>query len=66
MASRRDNAHPHMDTAMRVAVVQNGIIEKLPLELCEELKQLGTRVPPLILRYRSHPTSNATNFTLSF
>ena len=34
------NAHPHMDTAMRVAVVQNGIIENYR-ELREELKQQG-------------------------
>lgn len=34
------NAHPHMDTAMRVAVVQNGIIENYR-ELRAELKQLG-------------------------
>ena len=34
------NAHPHMDTDMRVAVVQNGIIENYR-ELREELKQLG-------------------------
>ncbi len=34
------NAHPHMDTAMRVAVVQNGIIENYR-ELRSELKQLG-------------------------
>lgn len=34
------NAHPHMDKAMRVAVVQNGIIENYR-ELREELKQLG-------------------------
>lgn len=34
------NAHPHMDTAMRVAVVQNGIIENYR-ELREELKHLG-------------------------
>ncbi|KJH71242.1 glutamine--fructose-6-phosphate transaminase (isomerizing) [Aliterella atlantica] len=34
------NAHPHMDTAKRVAVVQNGIIENYR-ELREELKQLG-------------------------
>jgi len=34
------NAHPHMDTARRVAVVQNGIIENYR-ELREELKQLG-------------------------
>ncbi|HEY9795303.1 MAG TPA: glutamine--fructose-6-phosphate transaminase (isomerizing) [Leptolyngbyaceae cyanobacterium] len=34
------NAHPHMDTAMRVAVVQNGIIENYR-ELREELKERG-------------------------
>ena len=34
------NAHPHMDTAKRVAVVQNGIIENYR-ELREELKQRG-------------------------
>ncbi|MBE9147786.1 glutamine--fructose-6-phosphate transaminase (isomerizing) [Coleofasciculus sp. LEGE 07092] len=34
------NAHPHMDTARRVAVVQNGIIENYR-ELREDLKQRG-------------------------
>ena len=34
------NAHPHMDSAMRVAVVQNGIIENYR-ELREELKDRG-------------------------
>jgi glucosamine--fructose-6-phosphate aminotransferase (isomerizing) len=34
------NAHPHMDTAKRVAVVQNGIIENYR-ELREELKERG-------------------------
>ncbi|MDZ8029129.1 MAG: glutamine--fructose-6-phosphate transaminase (isomerizing) [Nostoc sp. DedQUE11] len=34
------NAHPHMDTAMRVAVVQNGIIENYR-DLREELKAKG-------------------------
>lgn len=34
------NAHPHMDTAMRVAVVQNGIIENYR-ELREQLKASG-------------------------
>jgi len=34
------NAHPHLDTAMRVAVVQNGIIENYR-ELREELKAKG-------------------------
>ncbi|MDX2228517.1 MAG: glutamine--fructose-6-phosphate transaminase (isomerizing) [Leptolyngbyaceae cyanobacterium bins.349] len=34
------NAHPHMDTHRRIAVVQNGIIENYR-ELREELKALG-------------------------
>ncbi|MGA9381447.1 MAG: glutamine--fructose-6-phosphate transaminase (isomerizing) [Phormidium sp.] len=34
------NAHPHTDTAMRVAVVQNGIVENYR-ELREELKSRG-------------------------
>jgi glucosamine--fructose-6-phosphate aminotransferase (isomerizing) len=34
------NAHPHMDTAMRVAVVMNGIVENYR-ELREELKSQG-------------------------
>ncbi|MCW9680764.1 glutamine--fructose-6-phosphate transaminase (isomerizing) [Dolichospermum planctonicum UHCC 0167] len=34
------NAHPHLDTALRVAVVQNGIIENYR-ELREQLKALG-------------------------
>lgn len=34
------NAHPHMDTAMRIAVVVNGIIENYS-QLREELKALG-------------------------
>ncbi|MEJ1932010.1 glutamine--fructose-6-phosphate transaminase (isomerizing) [Nostoc sp. NIES-2111] len=34
------NAHPHLDTARRIAVVQNGIIENYR-ELREELKQKG-------------------------
>ncbi|NET55059.1 MAG: glutamine--fructose-6-phosphate transaminase (isomerizing) [Symploca sp. SIO2E6] len=34
------NAHPHMDSARRVAVVQNGIVENYR-ELREELKQRG-------------------------
>jgi glucosamine--fructose-6-phosphate aminotransferase (isomerizing) len=34
------NAHPHMDSTMRVAVVQNGIVENYR-ELREELKERG-------------------------
>ncbi|MCY7276264.1 MAG: glutamine--fructose-6-phosphate aminotransferase, partial [Phormidesmis sp. CAN_BIN44] len=34
------NAHPHMDTAKRIAVIQNGIIENYR-ELREELKSRG-------------------------
>ncbi|MBD2342578.1 glutamine--fructose-6-phosphate transaminase (isomerizing) [Anabaena subtropica] len=34
------NAHPHLDTAMRIAVVQNGIVENYR-ELREELKHKG-------------------------
>lgn len=35
------NAHPHMDTKMRIAVIQNGIIENYR-ELREALKSRGT------------------------
>ncbi len=59
------NAHPHMDTAMRVAVVQNGIIENYR-ELRTELKQLGHEfrsdtdtevIPHLIAEFLQNPTS---------
>lgn len=53
------NAHPHMDTAMRIAVVQNGIVENYR-ELREELKSKGHQfrsetdtevIPHLIAEY---------------
>ncbi len=53
------NAHPHMDTNKRLAVVQNGIIENYR-ELRDELKQLGHEfrsdtdtevIPHLIAQY---------------
>ncbi|HLO89285.1 MAG TPA: glutamine--fructose-6-phosphate transaminase (isomerizing) [Nostocaceae cyanobacterium] len=53
------NAHPHLDTAMRVAVVQNGIIENYR-ELREQLKAKGHQfrsdtdtevIPNLIAEY---------------
>jgi len=59
------NAHPHTDTARRVAVVQNGIIENYR-ELREELKQLGhcfrsdtdtEVIPHLIAEFLSRPCS---------
>lgn len=57
------NAHPHMDTSMRVAVVQNGIIENYR-ELREELKERGHEfrsdtdtevIPHLIAESLPHP-----------
>jgi glutamine---fructose-6-phosphate transaminase (isomerizing) len=59
------NAHPHMDTAMRVAVVQNGIIENYR-ELREELKEKGHQflsetdtevIPHLIAEFLKKPPS---------
>ncbi len=66
------NAHPHMDTAMRVAVVQNGIIENYR-ELREELKSRGHKfrsdtdtevIPHLIAEFLSllPSTSSVTPF----
>ncbi|WYL94116.1 MAG: glutamine--fructose-6-phosphate transaminase (isomerizing) [Gloeotrichia echinulata IR180] len=57
------NAHPHMDTALRIAVVQNGIIENYR-ELREELKQKGHEfrsetdtevIPHLIAEFLKNP-----------
>ncbi|MCL1474965.1 glutamine--fructose-6-phosphate transaminase (isomerizing) [Argonema antarcticum] len=67
------NAHPHMDTALRVAVVQNGIIENYR-ELREELKSRGHKfrsdtdtevIPHLIAEFLSllPSTSSVTPFT---
>lgn len=56
------NAHPHMDTAKRLAVVQNGIIENYR-DLREELKGKGQEfrsdtdtevIPHLIAEFLSH------------
>jgi len=60
------NAHPHMDTAGRVAVVQNGIIENYR-ELREELKGRGHEfrsdtdtevIPHLIAEFLPKPPGN--------
>lgn len=57
------NAHPHMDAAKRVAVVQNGIIENYR-ELREELKERGHEfssdtdtevIPHLIAEFLPNP-----------
>ncbi|CEJ47009.1 glutamine--fructose-6-phosphate transaminase (isomerizing) [Umezakia ovalisporum] len=57
------NAHPHMDMAMRVAVVQNGIVENYR-DLREELKQKGHQfvsetdtevIPHLIAEFLNNP-----------
>lgn len=65
------NAHPHMDTACRIAVVQNGIIENYR-ELREVLKAKGHEfrsdtdtevIPHLVAEYlkglRTHATSSS-------
>lgn len=63
------NAHPHTDTAKRIAVVQNGIIENYR-ELREELKQLGHEfrsdtdtevIPHLIAQFLSENPSPVTS-----
>ncbi|MBD2450998.1 glutamine--fructose-6-phosphate transaminase (isomerizing) [Nostoc sp. FACHB-152] len=60
------NAHPHMDTALRIAVVQNGIVENYR-ELREELKQKGHKfrsetdtevIPHLIAELLKNPSLN--------
>ncbi|MFO5493373.1 MAG: glutamine--fructose-6-phosphate transaminase (isomerizing) [Cuspidothrix sp.] len=60
------NAHPHLDTALRVAVVQNGIIEN-HRELRENLKALGHEfrsetdtevIPHLIAECLKHTPEN--------
>jgi glucosamine--fructose-6-phosphate aminotransferase (isomerizing) len=60
------NAHPHTDTARRVAVVQNGIIENYR-DLREELKSRGHEfrsdtdtevIPHLIAEFLSLPSSS--------
>lgn len=60
------NAHPHMDTARRVAVVQNGIIENYR-ELREQLKAKGHEfrsetdtevIPHLIAEFLKHSPVN--------
>lgn len=61
------NAHPHMDTAYRIAVVQNGIVENYR-ELREELKAQGHQfrsdtdtevIPHLIAEYMKNPVEDA-------
>ncbi|MFM7366096.1 MAG: glutamine--fructose-6-phosphate transaminase (isomerizing) [Cuspidothrix sp.] len=60
------NAHPHLDTSLRVAVVQNGIIENYR-ELREQLKALGHEfrsetdtevIPHLIAECLKHSSEN--------
>ncbi len=60
------NAHPHLDTNMRVAVVQNGIVENYR-ELREDLKNLGNEfrsetdtevIPHLISEYLAKPDTS--------
>lgn len=60
------NAHPHMDTAFRIAVVQNGIIENYR-ELREELKAKGHEfrsdtdtevIPHLIAEFLKNPVAD--------
>ncbi|MDM3849265.1 MAG: glutamine--fructose-6-phosphate transaminase (isomerizing) [Aphanizomenon gracile PMC627.10] len=63
------NAHPHLDTALRIAVVQNGIIENYR-ELRESLKALGHEfrsetdtevIPHLIAECLKNSSSSSTS-----
>jgi len=67
------NAHPHMDTAMRLAVVQNGIIENYR-ELREELKSRGHKfrsdtdtevIPHLIAEFLAQEPKNSSSPSFS-
>ncbi|MBW4687127.1 MAG: glutamine--fructose-6-phosphate transaminase (isomerizing) [Komarekiella atlantica HA4396-MV6] len=67
------NAHPHLDTAKRIAVIQNGIIENYR-ELREELKQKGHEfrsetdtevIPHLIAEFLKNPPSLPLPFSPS-
>lgn len=65
------NAHPHMDMAMRIAVIQNGIIENYR-ELREELKHRGcefrsdtdTEVIPHLIAEELTKTEQTAEFPL--
>lgn len=66
------NAHPHQDTALRIAVVQNGIIENYR-ELREYLKQQGHEfrsetdtevIPHLIAECLQHSRENTSSPSL--
>ncbi|NET00735.1 MAG: glutamine--fructose-6-phosphate transaminase (isomerizing) [Sphaerospermopsis sp. SIO1G1] len=67
------NAHPHMDTALRIAVVQNGIIENYR-ELREQLKALGHKfrsetdtevIPHLVAECLKHTSNSEKTFSTS-
>ncbi|MCC5635494.1 glutamine--fructose-6-phosphate transaminase (isomerizing) [Nostoc sp. CHAB 5844] len=67
------NAHPHLDTAGRIAVIQNGIVENYR-ELREELKQKGHEfrsetdtevIPHLIAEFFKNPPSPPLPFSPS-